>query len=111
MERNGEKKCAGGLQVCVPVTRLCWNGTLTRPLLPLPMTTAHAPLIGAPPAPLESPLVIQDLVRIQLLLQSRIAAVRNASENELSFQAVEDQNLQIKKLFSELEAKLEVRRS
>lgn len=75
----------------------------------LHMTTTHPPDIGVSHDSLESPLVIQDLVRLHLQLQSRIAAVRNASENDLSFQAVEEQNSQIKTLFTELEAKLEVR--
>jgi protein transport protein SEC20 len=51
---------------------------------------------------------MQELVRLQLQIQARIAAVRNASEASLSYQEVQTQNIKIKELFLELEEKLQI---
>lgn len=64
--------------------------------------TLHTP-------PIDAGAAIQELVRLQLQLQTRIAAVRNAADNDLSYQTIQDYNLQIKILFEELENKLQVR--
>lgn len=56
----------------------------------------------------DSNVALQDLIRLQLQLQSRIATVRNAAENDLSYHAIQEHNIMIKELFSELEEKLEV---
>ena len=73
------------------------------------MSAAVSP--GGPPVTgnVDSNVAFQDLMRLQLQLQSRIATVRNASENDLSYHAIQEQNIMIKELFSELEEKLEVR--
>lgn len=73
------------------------------------MTDAQ-PLLGSPgAASLDPSIAMQELVRLQLQIQSRIAAVRNASEAALSFQAIQEQNVKIRELLLELEERLQVR--
>jgi hypothetical protein len=72
------------------------------------MSVTHAQLPNNAPLPIDSTMGMQDLVRLQLKLQTRIAAVRNASETNLSYQAVQEQNVLIKEIFIELEEKLQV---
>jgi hypothetical protein len=60
------------------------------------------------PASVGPGITMQELVRAELKIQSSIAAISNAMENDLSYQAIQEQNSIIKQLFVELETKLQV---
>lgn len=79
-----------------------------RPFAPVAMSVALSPGGVSAVGSVDSSVAMQDLVRLQLQLQSRIASVRNASENDLSYHAIQAHNMAIKELFTELEEKLEV---
>lgn len=57
---------------------------------------------------IDTPLAMQELIRLELKLQARISAVRNASASNLSYQYIQEENDAIKVLFSELDAKIKV---
>lgn len=60
------------------------------------------------PAPIDHNS-LQELVRLQLQIQTRIATIRNSSENGLSYQSIQEQNAILKPLLEKLETTIAVR--